>query len=139
MNAMSLTLCRRVRAGSVPHPRDVIRSARGPVDNPGTNVMAKSDLNREILGIGWHSLKEKHAYKCEMMEIDPASTSQACNVCGRVDKASRPSQAGFKCVACGHADIADLNAARTGIGASARRRALALAIPVTRETDRMVA
>ncbi len=78
--------------------------------------------------------------KCVVVEIDPAFTSQTCNVCGWVDKASRHSQAEFTCVACGHADHADLNAARNimafGIGASARRGAFALATPVTREIDR---
>ena len=120
--------------------RGMTRSARGTLENPGTKVKAKSGLNREILSTGWHSVKEKLAYKCALVEIDPAFTSQTCYVCGRVDKASRPSQAEFTCVACGHADNADLNAARNimayGIGASARRGALALATPVTRETDR---
>ena len=118
------------------------RSAKGTVDNPGTNVKvkAKSGLNREILSTGWHGLKEKLAYKCAVVEIDPAFTSQTCNECGWVDKASRHSQAEFTCVACGHADNANLNAARnilaSGIGASARRGAFALATPVTREIDR---
>ncbi len=116
------------------------KSARGTVENPGTKVKAKSGLNREILSTGWQGMKEKLAYKCAMVEIDPAFTSQTCNVCGWVDKASRHSQAEFTCVACGHADHADLNAARNimafGIGASARRGAFALATPVTREIDR---
>ncbi len=123
--------------------RGMTKSARGTLENPGRKVKAKSGLNREILSTGWHSVKEKLAYKCALVEIDPAFTSQTCNVCGRVDKASRPSQAEFTCVACGHADNADLNAARnimaSGIGASARRGALALATPVTRETDRKLA
>ncbi len=67
---------------------------------------------------------------CEVAEVDPAYTSQTSNACERVDKASRSSQAEFTCVACGHADHVDVNAARnimaSGIGASARRRALAL-------------
>ena len=119
------------------------RSARGTVENPGTNVKAKSGLNREILNTGWHSVKQMLGYKCAVVEIDPAFTSQTCNACGHVDKASRPSQAEFTCVACGHADNADLNAARNilafGIGASARRGAFALATPVTREIDRKLA
>ncbi|MCY3874323.1 MAG: transposase, partial [Rhodobacteraceae bacterium] len=123
--------------------RGMTRSARGTLENPGTMVKAKSGLNREILSTGWYGMKEKLAYKCAVVEIDPAFTSQTCYVCGRVDKASRPSQAEFTCVACGHADNADLNAARnimaSGIGASARRGAFALATPVTREIDRMVA
>ena len=103
-------------------------------------MKAKSGLNREIPTTGWHGMKKKLAYKCAVMEIDPAFTSQTCNVCGRVDKAPRPSQAEFKCVACGHADNADLNAARnimaSGIGASTRQGAFASATPVTRETVR---
>ena len=91
--------------------------------------------------LAWN--KGKPAYKCAVVEIDPAFTSQTCNDCGRVDKASRPSQAEYACVACGHADNADLNAARnimaSGTGASAWRGAYALPTPVIRETDRMVA
>ena len=135
------------RAGTVfvenLNTRGMTRSARGTVDNPGTNVKAKSGLNREILATGWHDMKAKLAYKTGVVEINPAYTSQTCYACGHVDKASRPSQAEFKCVACGHADNADLNAARnimaSGLGASARRGALALATPATRETDRKLA
>ncbi len=119
------------------------KSARGTLDNPGTKVKAKSGLNREILSTGWHGMKEKLSDKCAVVEIDPAFTSRTCNGCGWVDKASRPSQAEFTCMARGHADHADLNAARnimaSGIGASARRGAFALATPATREIDRKLA
>ena len=54
--------------------------------------------------------------------VNPAHTSQTCSECGEVDGRSRRGR-GFKCVACGHADHADLNAARnilaSGIGAAA--------------------
>ncbi len=132
------------RAGTVIveklNTQGMTKSARGTLENPGTKVKAKSGLNREILNTGWHGMKEKLAYKCALVEIDPAFTSETCYNCGWVNKASRPSQAEFTCVACGHADHADLNAARnimaSGIGASARRGAFALATPVTREIDR---
>ena len=58
------------------------KSAKGTLENPGTNVKAKSGLNREILSTGWHGMKEKLAYKCAVVEIDPAFTSQTCNACG---------------------------------------------------------
>ena len=123
--------------------RGMTRSARGTTEEPGSNVKAKTGLNRVILAGGWHGLKAKLAYKCAVAEIDPAYTSLTCNACGHADKASRRSQAEFMCVACGHADDADLNAARnimaSGIGASARRGAFASVTPATRETDRKLA
>ncbi|MGL4611603.1 MAG: RNA-guided endonuclease InsQ/TnpB family protein [Trueperaceae bacterium] len=44
--------------------------------------------------------------------VDPRNTSKECNQCGHIDKANRPSQAVFKCQACGHAAHADINASR---------------------------
>ena len=47
------------------------------------------------------------------VSITPASyTSQACNVCGYIDKSNRPNQHTFKCKNCGHTDNADFNAAK---------------------------
>lgn len=47
-----------------------------------------------------------------VVTVDPRYTSQACPVCGHVDKANRPTRSVFLCVACGHAANADHNAAR---------------------------
>ena len=44
--------------------------------------------------------------------VNPAWTSQTCAKCGTTAKASRKSQASFVCISCGHADNADVNAAR---------------------------
>ncbi len=113
------------------------KSAKGTVDNPGKHVKAKSGLNREILKTGWYGLEQKLQYKAEVIRINPACTSQACSACGHVSKENRTSQAVFKCVACGHAEHADLNAARnmlaSGIGATARGGALSLGTPLIRE------
>ena len=88
------------------------KSAKGTIENPGRNVKAKSGLNREIPGTGWHSVKLMLGYKCaEMTEVNPAYTSQSCNACGFTDPGNRNDRK-FECVACGHADHADLNAAR---------------------------
>jgi transposase len=46
-----------------------------------------------------------------VVAVDPRYTSQACNVCGYVDKRNRPDQATFCCVSCRHAAPADFNAA----------------------------
>ncbi len=113
------------------------KSAKGTVDNPGKHVKAKSGLNREILKTGWHGLEQKLNYKAEVIRTNPACTSQACSACGHVSKENRTSQAVFKCMACGHAEHADLNAARnilaSGIGATARGGALPLGTPLIRE------
>lgn len=44
--------------------------------------------------------------------VNPAYTSQTCNQCGVIDKASRLDQARFVCTACGHSVHADVNAAQ---------------------------
>ena len=76
-------------------------------------------------------------YKAEVIKINPAYTSQACSACGHISKENRTSQAVFKCVACGHAENADINVARnilaSGIGATARGGALSLDTPLIRE------
>ena len=105
--------------------RGMTRSARGTAENPGKNVKAKAGLNREILNTGWSALRGMLAYKAGwVIAVDPAYTSQTCAACGVIDARSRRSQADFECVACGHADNADLNAAAnilaSGIGAAAR-------------------
>ena len=114
------------------------RSAKGAVDAPGRNVKAKSGLNRAILETGWGDLRRMLEYKAAVtVAVDPKNTSRTCHECGHVDKGNRTTQADFKCLACGHAGNADVNAALNilarGTGASGRRGALALATPKTRQ------
>jgi transposase len=96
------------------HIGNMTRSARGTRENPGRNVSAKAELNREILRSGWgllvRRLEEKAPGRLE--KINPAFTSLRCSLCGRLDRKSRESQAVFRCIACGHACNADVNAAR---------------------------
>ena len=120
--------------------RAMTRSAKGTRDAPGTNVRAKAGLNREILHTGWGAMERMLEYKAlELIRIPAAYTSQTCSACGVVDADSRRSQADFTCVACGHAQNADLNAARnilaSATGATARRGAFTLVTPATREMD----
>ncbi len=58
-------------------------------------------------------MKEKLAYKCRnLIEVNPAYTSQSCNACGFTDPGNRNDRK-FECMACGHADsMRTLNAAR---------------------------
>ena len=87
-------------------------SARGTQEAPGTNVKAKSGLNRSILATGWAEIEQMLAYEIRVAYINPAYTSQRCSRCGHVDARSRTIQAVFLCTSCGYEDHADLNAAK---------------------------
>ena len=94
--------------------RNMVRSARGTITAPGKNVRAKAGLNRSIYAAGWGALVTRLEQKApgRMEKIDPAYTSQTCNACGHRAPENRESQAVFRCRACGHADHADVNAAK---------------------------
>src|SRR5208282_1785465 len=47
-----------------------------------------------------------------IVAIDPRNTSRQCSECGHIDKRNRKTQDKFVCLNCGHAEMADLNAAR---------------------------
>jgi len=96
--------------------RNMTKSAKGTIDNPGHNVKAKSKLNKKILGQSWGLFFSMLNYKLSrkggrLIKVNPAQTSQACPVCGQISKLNRKSQAVFKCVACGYENNADLVAA----------------------------
>jgi putative transposase len=94
--------------------KGMTRSARGTVEKPGKNVAAKAGLNREIRAAGWGMLVRRLEQKAQgrVEKVPAAYTSQRCSACGHVDRASRESQAAFRCTACGYACNADVNAAR---------------------------
>jgi putative transposase len=92
------------------------RSAKGSIDEPGTNIRAKPGLNRSILDAGFGMLAtligEKAEYAArQMVTVDASYTSQTCAECAHVAKSSREG-AIFDCVSCGHTADADVNAAR---------------------------
>jgi putative transposase len=97
--------------------RNMVRSAKGTVTEPGRNVAAKSGLNRSILDAAWSTLKtlivEKAAWAARrVVEVEARYSSQECSQCGYVAAENRRSQAEFVCVQCGFALNADWNAAR---------------------------
>ena len=97
--------------------RNMTRSARGTRETPGRKVRQKSGLNRSILSQGWGTFLSLLEYKLErnggfLVRVDPRNTSRACSDCGHVSAENRPDQATFRCVSCGHADNADVNAAK---------------------------
>jgi putative transposase len=92
------------------------RSAAGTIDQPGRNVAAKSGLNRALLDAGLGQLgtliREKAAWAARtVIGVDAKYTSQTCAQCHHVAKENRK-ETRFHCVACGHEDDADVNAAR---------------------------
>jgi transposase len=99
--------------------KDMTASAAGTVENPGTGVARKRRLNRSILNKGWHgletALRSRARYTgSQIVLVNASGTSRTCSAsgCGKVDAASRKSQARFVCTACGLSEHADVNAAR---------------------------
>lgn len=102
--------------------RNMTRTAKGTLDQPGRNVKAKSGLNRAILAKGWHqfalALSSAARYTGTAVVTVPAAyTSQRCSACGQVDPKSRESQAVYRCTHCPHHEHADVNAAKNILAA----------------------
>ncbi len=101
--------------------RNMTHSARGTVDAPGTNVKAKSGLNRAILESGWGLVDRMLDYKClwygsMKVAVDAAYSSQECSQCGYTHEDNRKTQAVFSCLECGYTANADTNAAKVILG-----------------------
>jgi putative transposase len=97
--------------------KNMSRSAKGTVEALGKRVRQKAGLNRGILDQAWGEFARQLEYKTAavggaVVYVNPAYSSQECNVCGHVDKANRKTQASFLCMACGHAEHADIHAAK---------------------------
>ncbi|WGZ95384.1 MAG: transposase [Candidatus Thiothrix putei] len=89
------------------------QSAAGTAENPGTNVAAKSGLNKAILDQGWGEFRRQLDYKTVwnggmLFTVPPQYTSQTCPCCGHVSADNRQTQACFACVACGYENHADV-------------------------------
>ena len=96
--------------------KNMVRSARGTKENPGTNVAAKQALNRKLsdAALGrirhWVCVKAEEAGR-RTWAVNPANTSRTCSACGHCASWNRRSRDRFHCVACGYAQHADINAA----------------------------
>ncbi|MEM3423128.1 MAG: transposase [Candidatus Aenigmatarchaeota archaeon] len=74
-------------------------------------------LNRLIQNFGKRYIKEKlkrleEIYGIEVIEINPAYTSQECSSCGYIDKSNRKSTEKFECRLCGKKANAQVNSAK---------------------------
>lgn len=94
--------------------RQMMRSARGTIECPGTNVAQKRGLNRSIAETGWATFATRLGHKIgdRLERVPAADTSRRCYECGHIDALNRESQAVFRCVECGHTANADVNAAK---------------------------
>jgi putative transposase len=110
--------------------KNMTHSARGTLEALGHNVRQKAGLNRAILARGWGLLVTRLEQKApgRVERVNAAYTSQTGNACKHVAPASGESQAVFPCVACGHLDNADINAAKN----------IAVGRTVTARSDRVM-
>ncbi|MCW3815921.1 transposase [Micromonospora sp. DR5-3] len=91
-------------------------TAKGTVEEPGTNVRQKAGLNRAILDKGWGLFQVALANRARItgtriVKVPAAFTSQQCSRCGNTNRNNRESQAVFRCGSCGYQANADVNAA----------------------------
>ena len=97
--------------------RNMTASAAGTVEEPGRNVRQKAGLNRSMLDVAPSQIRQMLEYKAawygsRLIAVPAAYTSQGCSICGHVHKDNRLTQAEFLCLKCGHAENADVNAAK---------------------------
>jgi putative transposase len=97
-------------------------SARGTAARPGKRVRQKAGLNRAILDQAWGEFRRQLQYKAaacggQVIAVNPAYTSRTCRLCGHESAENRKTQALFACVACGHTENADVNAAKNILAA----------------------
>ena len=93
--------------------KNMSKSAKGTVENPGKNIRQKAGLNRAILDQAWYEFRRQLEYKLrwrggQLILVAPQYTSQCCPACGHTAKENRTAQALFACVQCGYVENADV-------------------------------
>jgi len=98
---------------------NMVKSARGTIEEPGKNVAQKSGLNRSISQEAWGRTVTMLTYKTArhggtLHKVPAPNTSLRCSTCGFITRGSREDQATFVCKNpdCGWEGNADHNAAR---------------------------
>jgi transposase len=79
---------------------------------------AKAGLNRKIYANCWGLIAQRLEHKTSasatvLVKVPAAYSSLECRNCGDISTENRKSQAEFACIACGHNDHADIQAAAT--------------------------
>jgi IS605 OrfB family transposase len=102
--------------------KQMMASASGTIEAPGTNVAQKRGLNRSIGSQGWAMFRQRLTDKAatcgiRVVAIDPSFTSLRCAACGHTEEDNRDSQALFSCRTCGHEANADVNASENILAA----------------------
>ncbi|WP_434782764.1 MAG: RNA-guided endonuclease TnpB family protein [Ferrovum myxofaciens] len=96
--------------------RGMTASAKGSADKPGSNVKAKSGLNRSVLNAGFGEIARQLEYKTvwagrTVVKIDRwYPSSKRCSSCGYVLKSLSLSTRQWVCPDCGQSHDRDLNA-----------------------------
>lgn len=99
--------------------RNMMRSARGTIEEPGTRVAQKSGLNRSIADAAWGQFIALLTYKAaraggQVIRVKPNNTSNLCSRCQRLTKSHIGDD--FSCAHCGHSSDRDYNAAINILG-----------------------
>jgi IS605 OrfB family transposase len=81
-----------------------------------SRIRANRSQRATLNSWAFHDLVTKTQYKADLagvivVLVDPRNSSRECSKCGLTEKANRPSQAVFRCQACGYVAHADINAA----------------------------
>ena len=93
--------------------KNMTKSARGTVEEPGKNVRQKTGLNRSLARVAPYAMRMAihwAVFKANgrLILVDPKYTSQTCPICGYTSSSNRPSQAHFGCQKCGYTANADV-------------------------------
>ncbi len=93
--------------------KNMTKSAKGTVEDPGRNVKQKSGLNRSLARVAPYGMRMAILWALfkaggRLILADPKYTSQTCPKCGYTSSSNRPTQAHFGCQLCGCTENADV-------------------------------
>lgn len=97
--------------------KNLTKSAKGDIDNPGKNVKSKSSLNKSILDIGAYMFKNMLTYKAKFRgkEVVQVSSyfpsSKLCSSCNTKNENLKLEDRTWTCGFCGTTHDRDVNAA----------------------------